>query len=743
MSWPNFWRRRKRILATAALTLLVIVHASGWRQFTLLTLLDNALYDLRLGLAMPRTLDERVVIIDVDERSLGRLGQWPWDRARIARLVDELTQRQQVAVLGMDLVFAETDRSSALDLLQRLAREDLRHDADFVRWLAHTDSDLDNDAVLARALARGPTVLGYYFTGDRHGRRSGRLPPPVAVLDAWPPGALAWDGYGANIPRLAQAAKGAGFFNSVVYLDGTVRTVPLLAAFDDGLYESLALAMLRVGQGQPPLLVQFGQGSAAGELQGLKIGAGPRVPLNKRGTVWVPFRGPGGPQGGSFRYFSAVDVLDGTLPAGSLRGRYALLGSTAPGLMDLRAVPVSQAYPGVEIHANVISALLDGRLLLRPSDERAWNVLLLLALGAVLSLGLPMLRVTHALALSLVVAAALLIGNTALFLSARIVLPLADGLVFVLAALAMNQVFDHLAKHRARRALAEQFASYVPPELVRQMEQDPERYDMQARAQEMTVMFCDLDGFTSRAETLEPLALQSLLNNVLSRLTHVIRAHGGTIDKYMGDCLMAFWGAPVSQPEHARLAIQSAIDMGAALIQFNAEQIAAGHPAVGASIGLNTGLMAVGNMGSDVRRAYTVIGDAVNLAARLESLASVYRVDIVVSEATMRHLAGAGHIWQELDRVCVKGKTQAVSIYTIRAAPGGLTPNLAEELDRWRQSLPLWRAGRFIEFSAQISALKECNPGFYLYQLYSERVAACLRNPPGPDWDGIALFDDK
>jgi adenylate cyclase len=775
--WQGFRRHRIRILVTAILAVLSIIHASGWREFTPLTLLDETLYDARLKLTMPGTLDERVVIIDIDERSLNRLGQWPWNRARIAQLADELTQRQQVAALSLDVVFAEPDRSSALDLLQRLAREDLRHDTEFTRWLARAGDDLDNDAVLARTLARAPVVLGYYFTSDRDGQRSGRLPPPVATLDAPPPGALTWSGYGANIPRLAQAARGAGFFNSMASLDGSVRFVPLLAVFEGGLYESLAVAMLRVGQGIPPLRVRFGQNHAAGPLQDMAIGAGPLVPMNKRGTVGVPFRGPGGPHGGSFRYYSAADILDGRLPAGSLRRRYALIGSTTPGLLDLRTTPVGEAYPGVEIHANLISALLDGRTVHRPDDARAWDMLVLLLLGVILSLGLPMLRVTGALVLGQAVTAAVLIGNTALYLGAGLVLTLAGKLTFILTALAINMALGYFAESRARRELAEQFATYVPPELVRAIARNPEHYSMQARSEELTVMFCDLRDFTSRAETLEPLVLQALLNDILSRLTHIIRAHGGTIDKYMGDCLMAFWGAPVSQPDHARLAVRAAIDMRAALAQFNVEQVNAGHSAISAGIGLNTGPMAVGNMGSDVRRAYTVIGDAVNLAARLESLARVYGVDIVVGQTTMRqasaveenvldelaHAQNGGpfdgprtgygegtwdphfydYIWQELDRVRVKGRAQAVSIYTIRAAPGGLTSRLAEELELWHQALPLWRTGRFAEFSAQLNTLKMRNPDFHLYQLHAERAQVHLHTPPAPDWDGTTLFDDK
>ena len=728
---------------TAALLLLALLHATGLWTLPPLARLDDALYDLRLRLTMPRTLDERVVIIDVDERSLARLGQWPWPRDRVAQLVTELTQRQHVAALGLDAVFAELDGSSVLPQLERLAREDLRGNAAYADWLARHGARFDHEAVLARALAESPTVLGYYFTSDRDARRTGRLPLPSALLDAPPPGVLYQDGYGANVATLAAAAPRGGFFNSHADPDGLIRAAPLVAVFEGGLYESLALATLRTGLGSSPLWVRRVDGRADGPLREVGLGQDLRAAIDARGTALVPYRGEGGPRGGSFRYISAVDVLEGRLPAASLRGRYALLGFTTPALMDLRATPVGEAYPGVEVHANLISGLLDGRIPVRPHDAGGYDVLMLLAVGAVLAIGLPLLPVAGALALGLAAAAAVVALNTALFLGAGLVLPLAAVLVFTLAALAADMALGYFAESRAKRALARRFATYVPPELVRQMVRNPERYTMQARAEELTVMFCDLRGFTSLSEHMEPLALQGLLNDVLSRLTHIIRAHGGTIDKYMGDCVMAFWGAPVPMADHARRAALAAVDMRAALAQLNAARAAAGQPPVEAGIGLNTGLMSVGNMGSDVRLAYTVIGDAVNLAARLEGLSRVYGVDIVASQATVDQAAGAGQVWQELDRVRVKGRSQAVCIHAVRAGPGGLTPELAEELALWRQALPLWRAGRFAEFEAQLDRLKRRNANFYLYRLYAERVASCLQVPPGPGWDGTTVFDAK
>ena len=734
------------MLATAALVLLAVAHAAGLWSLAALHRLDEALYDRRLQLTMPQTLDERIVIIDIDERSLARVGQWPWSRARVAALVRELTERQQVAALALDAVFAEPDRSSGLQNLERLAREDLQHDPAFADWLARAAPQLDYDGVLARALQQGPVALGYYLSSDRDARRSGTLPRPLAEVDAPPPGMLHWDGYGSNIAPLTAAAPRAGFFNSVADPDGKVRAVPLVAAFEGRLYESLSLAALRLGLDNPPLRLERVAGQAAGGLAAVTLGSGAqalRVPVDARGAALVPFRGPGGPGGGSFRYISALDVLEGRLPAGELKGRYTLLGFTAPGLMDLRATPVGEVYPGVEVHANLLSGMLDGRIAVRPDYAAGYEVALLLALGLVLILGLPLLPVAASLGLGLALLAGILALDFSLYLGAGLAMPLATALVLTLTALAVNMALGYFVESRAKRELAQQFATYVPPELVRQMLRNPERYGMQARAEELTVMFCDLRGFTSLSETMEPLALQALLNDVLSRLTHVIRAHQGTIDKYMGDCVMAFWGAPVAQPDHARLAVDAAVAMTATMRQFNAERAAYGAPPVSVGIGLNTGVMSVGNMGSDLRRAYTVVGDAVNLASRLESLSRVYQVDIVASQATVDHAAAGQHLWQELDRVRVKGKHQATTIHTVRAAPGQASAALQAELALWQAALPLWRAGSFEEFRTKVNELQQANANFFLYRLYAARVASQLQTPPGPGWDGTTDFDAK
>ena len=373
-------------------------------------------------------------------------------------------------------------------------------------------------------------------------------------------------------------------------------------------------------------------------------------------------------------YLSAADVLSGRLPAGSLRGRYVLLGFTAPGLMDVRATPAGEAFPGVEVHANLIAGALEGRLVHRPPWAATYELAVLLLLGVLFIAVLPRLGLGGALALGGGAVLALLALDSVLYRGAHLLLPLAGPLMLVVATLVVNLALGFGVERRARHRLAVQFSSYVPPELVRQMQRDPRRYDMQARTEELTIMFCDLNGFTSLAETLPPAELQALLRELLERLSGVIARHQGTIDKYMGDCVMAFWGAPVANPRHARQAVEAALDIRAAIQAFNAERAAAGHGALAVGIGLGTGPVAVGNMGTALRRTYTVIGDAVNLASRLEGLAAGYGVDVVASQATMEQAGAGDFVWQELDRVRVRGRRQAELVYTVHGPAGDATP---------------------------------------------------------------------
>lgn len=748
-------RHGLRMAVTLLPLVFAVLHAVGVLPLGVLHRLDDIIYDARLRATMPGTLDDRVVIVDIDEKSLSELGQWPWPRDRLARLVDTLFDRHGIALLGFDTVFAEADVSSGLAHLERLGKEALRDQPGFAERLAELRPQLDLDRRFAAALKGRPVVMGYYFTSDAQGRVTGQLPAPVMGREALAGRAIRstpWTGHGANIAPLAQAAPAAGFFNAVPGGDGVVRSLPLLAEFQGAYYESLALAMFRQWTGQPAVEPGFpaervvGRDYAALESVVLRQGARTlRIPVDDQLAALVPFRGPGGPLGGSFRYVSAADVLAQRIEPGLLKGRIVLVGTTAPGLLDLRATPVSEAYPGVETHANLIAGLIDGRWITRPDYAAGYEVLVMAICGLVLAFGLPLLSATRAVVLSALVFGAVIGLNTWLYLAHGLALPMASTLVMAALAFALNMSYGYLVESRAKRELAQLFGTYVPPELVDEMVKDPDSYSMDAATRELTVMFCDMRGFTSIAESMAPTELQHLLNTVFSRLTQVIRDHRGTIDKYMGDCVMAFWGAPVDAADHATLAVRAAQAMTREIGRINAERAQAGLPQIGVGIGLNTGEMCVGDMGSDVRRSYTVVGDAVNLGARLESLSRLYGVDIVASESTRRQ--APGFVWQELDLVRVKGKAQTVAIHTPLDTPSGMTDGAAEpvaqELKQWQLALKAWRTQNWDACETLLGELSRGNAKKVLYRLYADRVVSMRLTPPPKDWDGSVSFDSK
>ena len=731
--------------------LLAVLHALGLLSMPVLDRLDDLIYDARLRATLPATREERVVIVDIDEQSLAALGRWPWPRHELARLVDHLFDDQGIVLLGMDAVFAEPDDSSGLRQMQTLARGALADQPGFVEQVERLRPLLDRDAQLARALQGRPVVLGYYFTSDRNGQTHGQLPEPVMRAEALQGRAISatlWDGYGANLPLFAEAAPRAGFFNAIVSADGVVRALPLLAEYNGHYYESLALAMFRVLLGDAQVEPGFPQDTLLGPryraLESLRLRQGQQtlaIPVDERLAALVPYRGPGGPTGGSFRYVSAADLLNGRLAPGELRGKIVLLGTTAPGLQDLRVTPVGEAYPGVETHANLLASLLDGHLINRPDYALGYEMVVLVLSGLVIALALPLLSAVQAVALSLGLVLLVVGLNTWLYLRHDLVLPLASALVMMGFTFALNMSYGYLVESRSKRQLAQLFGTYVPPALVTEMLKDPGRYSMAAAERELTVMFCDMRGFTALSERMQPTDLQTLLNNVFSRLTRLIRQQRGTIDKYMGDCVMAFWGAPVESRRHAAQAVEAALLMVEAMEPINRERLAAGQPGIGLGIGLNTGVMSVGDMGSDVRRSYTVIGDAVNLGSRLEALSRVYGVDIVASATTSQQAPEV--VWQWLDRVRVKGKAQAVDIFTPLCRHSALTTELDQEHQRWQNVRRAWLARDWSACEHDLRALQAQNAKKVLYRLYLERLAFVQQHPPPPDWDGTTVYDRK
>jgi adenylate cyclase len=750
-----FIRHWPRILVTLIPLLIALLHASNVMPIGVLQRLDDIIYDTRLRATMPQTPDDRIAIIDIDEKSLAEMGRWPWSRNKMATLVDELFDRQKIALLGFDVVFAEPDESSGLKRLRQLAGNELKDQSGFSERLNQIEASLDYDAAFAKSLRNRPVVLGYYLTSDRDGRTNGLLPQAVMQRDALlgkPIKFTQWSGFGANIEPLAQAVPIAGFFNSITDTDGVVRSIPLIAEYKGQYYEALSMAMFRVLTGLPKVEPGFPQERfLSRNYQGLESILLKQkdytlaIPVDDRVAALIPFRGLGNVTGGSFKYYSASDVIQQKIPPDALKGKIVLMGATAPGLLDLRVTPVGETYPGVEVHANVISGLLDGRLYVKPDYAVGFEVLILVIAGLALAFALPVLSAPKAVAASVSMLAALLGLNFWLYVGLGLVLPLAAALVMALTAFALNMSYGYFVESKSKRQITNLFGTYVPPELVDEMVKDPDSYNMKAASKELTVMFCDMRGFTKMSETMEPTQLQGLLNDVFSRLTNVIRNNRGTIDKYMGDCVMAFWGAPVDSSEHAALAVKTAMEMADEVRRINDEHHSKGMPAIGVGIGLNTGSMCVGDMGSSVRKSYTVIGDAVNLGSRLEGLSKTYGVDIVVSESTKKQ--ASDFAWQELDRVRVKGKEQAVVIFEPVTTTDRLSKDVSDEIKLWNTFLKSYRSQDWEQCDVHLLNIERMNNGKsakkYLYQLYSERVASMRLLPFDPSWDGATNFETK
>lgn len=734
-----------RYLLGLAVLLVLLGHAAGFYQIGILGHFDAILYDTRLRVTMPRTIDEKVVILDIDEKSLAEVGRWPWSRDRMSALVNKLFDRYGISVLGFDVVFAEPDHSSGLRTLETLGKQEFRDNPPFQASLKDLRSKLDYDAQFAAALKGRRVILGYYLSNLSDGTGTGAIPEPVfpaGIFSNRPIAFTQWGSHGGNLPEFQKAAAGAGHFNPLVDFDGITRRVPMIAEYKGQYYESLSLAMVRALLGFPKVVPGFpeeaGGGYAAMEWIDLPSPRGTlRVPVDGNVATLVPYRG----FQKSFDYIPAADVLADRVAAERLKGKVVLVGTTAPGLMDLRATPVGATYPGVEIHANLIAGMLEGTVKHKPSFVLGIDVLVLLIAGSALVFLLPFLSPLRATLFGGLVLASLLSINFAFWHFGQMVLPLASGITLVAVIYGLNMSWGYFVESRTKRQFTELFGQYVPPELVDEMAKNPESYSMVGRKAELTVLFSDVRGFTTISEGLQPDQLAALMNEYLGAMTEVIRHHRGTLDKYIGDAIMAFWGAPVEDPQHAKNAVITALEMQKAMAVLNKRLAEKGWPEMKIGIGVNTGNMTVGDMGSPVRKAYTVMGDTVNLGSRLEGITKQYGVGIVVGEHT-RDALKKEVVFRELDRVRVKGKDEPVAIYEPLGMEGEVPKERLEQLKLWNQALRAYRAQDWDQAEVMLLNLSRMEP-CYLYNLYAERIARYRKEPPASGWDGVTTFETK
>jgi len=734
-----------RVGISLALFIVFFAYVNGALPLTLVDQLERSAYDARVRLTASQTADPRIVIVDIDDKTLKEQGQWPLPRDKFAQLVDNLFNKYHIKVVGFDVEFPDADRSQDLALLDRLSNGALKGDAVFLAQADKVRPQLERDKIFAASLAHRPAVLGYVFypaNAPEAGEKLGQLPPP-AIPDAshryplltFPQAA----GYTANLPVLEAAAAGHGFFSNEPDVDGSMRRVNLLQEYDGNAYASLDLAVLQVLENGAPIQFDFESGvQDMGHLENITVGQAV-IPVDDEMNALVPYRATSFK---GFPYVSATDVIKGVAPADTLKDAVVYVGTSAPGLQDLRSTPVGGAYPGVEVHANLMSGIFDVRVMQAHPQYLRGALVLVLLLISVLITWVAMTRsvITGAL-VAVVVAGVILLGNLALWKYGDVVFPLMPPLIFLLALYMFHLLYGFFIESRGKRHLSKMFSQYIPPELVEEMDERKDTATMESESRELTVMFADVRDFTSISEALQPKELSQLMNEYLTPMTRVIHTHRGTIDKYMGDAIMSFWGAPLHYPEHARYAVETALKMTETLKELNATFKAKGWPELRIGVGITTGVMSVGDMGSEFRRAYTVMGDAVNLSSRLEGLTKEYKVQILCSEMTKD--AAPEFQYLELDRVRVKGKEKPVGIYEPLMHKDKVDKDLKALLLRHKQALAAYRNQDWDGAEKEFFSLQQSNPGMLVYSMYLDRIAYFRSHPPVAGWDGVFTFKTK
>ena len=731
-----------RLVTSLVLVGFLMLHVWGRVNVPFVHELERLLYDARVRLTAVGGKDARIVIVAIDEKSLEVEGHWPWTREKLAKMLEQLFN-YGVAVVGFDVVFPERDVSVDVDTLRELASGP--SDRSFLRRLDQLAPKLNRDKLFGQALALGPTVLAYYFhTDERATYQTGELPPEAfsfsedMAKQIFLPKAK---GYSSNPPELMEGATTAGFIsNPLIDDDGIVRRTPLLHEFHNKAYESLALAMAAtyLGDISLPVFVDTKfmlQGYPP--LEAVEI-AGRRIPVDAQGAVLVPYRGPAG----SFNYVSASDVIHGTVPdAGTLDKAIVIIGATAPGLQDLRSTPFGSIYPGVEIHANVLAGILSDRFRWQPAYTKAAEMVEVAVFGIITALVLPVLSAVFGTLMMFVMFTAAIWSNMYLWNVHMHVLPLATTLLTLLGIYMINMVFGYFFESRTRSHMNELFGQYVPPDLVTEMAHDPRHYSMESEKRELSVLFTDIRGFTTISEKLDAQELSNLLNRFLTPMTEVVHDTKGTIDKYMGDAIMAFWGAPVLDLSHAEHAVKAGLDMLKALAKLNEQFARENMPHIQIGVGVNTGTMSVGNMGSRFRRAYTVLGDAVNLGSRLEGLTKVYGVDMIANETTREE--AYQFVYREIDRVRVKGKDKPVIIYEVVGEDAAVSEEEKSFIMQFERALKLYRAQQWGDAESVLADLVERDRNRKLYWIYLDRIRLFREEPPGDDWDGVFTHQTK
>jgi len=688
--------------------------------------------------------DLPVRIVDIDDESLRRIGQWPWPRTKLAALTARLAEMGAAAV-AFDIVLSEPDSTDPAEVVKRLPMTEVT--ADLLGRLASLPSP---DRALAEALERVPSVLGFIAVNEVNATRPASRAGFASAGDDPRLFVPRYGGAVVSLPLLEERAKGLGALNWVPEYDQIVRRLPVLVRLGDDLLPAFAAEALRVAQGAGTYVVKasgasgevaFGRNTGITDIRVGRV----TVPTDANGQMWLRFT-----KSDPRRFVSAASILDGNVAPSEIEGRIVLIGTSAAGLFDLRTTPLDASVAGVEVHAQAIEQMLLGTHLRRPDFATGAELAFLALSCALLAFAV---YVTGAAQSALLGATFLIVAATASWIAYRSYGWLFDP-VYPTAAQTLvymvTTVYLYLLTERERNRVRNAFSHYMAPSLVEELAVHPDKLKLGGEMREVTLMFADVRGFTSISERLDAGQVTQFLNRLLTPLTDSITAHRGTIDKYMGDGIMAFWNAPLDDPEHERNAARAALAMLADLEALNreweAEAKARGeeHVPVRIGIGLNTAVCCVGNLGSQHRFDYSVIGDGVNLAARLEGQCKTYGVPAIAGESTAEKVPDLAFL--EIDLLSVVGKTTAVRIYALL---GDESRRKSEDFVKLKTAhmalLAAYRSRRFDEAERLLAAARALDGGALakVYDLYADRIHAFQMVPPPADWDGRASAEHK
>lgn len=714
-------------------------------RVSILDLIELKTYDLRFLTRGPMSPSTAVVIAAIDEKSLDSEGRWPWPRSRIASLVDALSQ-DGAKVIGFDVGFLEADENSQLALIDQFSQkvEDIygKH-SQLTGFIEESKSRADNDLALAEAIKRSSAyvVLGYFFHMNEadldYSIEQGEIDKQIeSISDSKYPIVLYQEqdtdsihfvkAYApeSNLRMFTDVAASSGYFTLQSDEDGVLRWMPLAIQYGEDLYPPLAVLSAWNYMDKPQLMVTVGKYG----IEEIQIGDH-YIPTDESGQLLINYVGP--PK--TFPHFSASDIIGGKIPKGTFKDKIVLVGATATGIYDLRNTPFSPTFPGVEVHANVIDNILTHSFISKPRWSRVYDLLAIVILGVLVGFSIPRMSAVK----GLLVASGLIILYVCfalwLFINNGVWLNIVYPLFTISMSYMVLTIYYYATEERERKRIKKAFTHYVAPAVIEEMLKDPSRLKLGGEEKVLTVLFSDLQGFTSASERYAPHEMIVILSEYYARMTEQIFGYQGMLKEYVGDELMAIFGAPVDQADHAERACAAALAMRDDRNALNEEWAKIGRPPLIARTGINSGPMLVGNLGSKYRFAYGVLGDQVNLGSRLEGLNKAYGTDILIGENTAQ-LVGNTFLMREIDMVQVVGRVQPVRIYELLGTRDKSLPHEKERaFSLYAAGLEAYRDRRWNEALEFFSKSPCDGPS----ETMAERCQIYLESPPPDEWDGV------